>query len=493
MSSNLTTRPAPPPTDRADQTDRRSWLMLAVLLTGQFMGLVDAYVVTVALPTIGSDLHASGAWLQLVIGGYTVAYAMLLITGARLGALYGRRRTYLLGVFGFTAASLLCALAPGIGALVAFRCVQGAAAAIMVPQIMSVIQLRFTGAARARALGGYALVLSVGAVAGIVLGGLLVSADLLGTGWRPVFGVNVPLGLALLALVPRLVPADRPTGAGRLDLAGLAVAVPAVVLVVLPLVVGHQVGWPAWVFASIAAGVALAVVFVVVERRIAARGGHPLLRLDVLRAPGMATGMGTLVGAMVGYGGFLFAFAVHLQTGLGQSALRAGVSFLPMATTFGLFAYFWRALPARWHPAVPPVGIAVCVLGTAGVGAAVFDRGPLLAAALAVYGAGLGLSTSLLTHALVGVRPAHAADASGLVTTTMQLGQVTGVAVFGTVYLALAAGGTATDSTRAMSATAYWLALLAVVAVPASVGLARAVRRAGPGGTTGTSAPEKRG
>ena len=184
--------------------------MLIVLLAGQFMALLDVTVVNVAMPTIGRSLHASGAELQLVVAGYTVSYAMLLITGARMGDLYGRRRMFLAGVAVFTTASLICGIAPGIGVLIAARFVQGAGAAAMMPQIMSVIQVRFDGAARARALSAYTAVLSSGFVAGQVIGGVLVTANLFGEAWRPVFLVNVPIGLAVLALVPRAVPRDVP-------------------------------------------------------------------------------------------------------------------------------------------------------------------------------------------------------------------------------------------------------------------------------------------
>ena len=183
--------------------------MLAVLLLGQFMCIIDVLVVNVAMPSIGASLHASGASLQLVVGGYTIAYAMLLITGARLGDRYGRRRAYQAGVITFTAASLACALAPDSQLLVAFRFAQGAGAAALVPQVFSLIQLRFAGPARARALSAYAAVLSAGAVAGLVLGGAVVSADLFGLGWRPVFGINVPIGIALALAVPRLIPPDE--------------------------------------------------------------------------------------------------------------------------------------------------------------------------------------------------------------------------------------------------------------------------------------------
>ena len=334
--------------------DIRSWLMLAVLLVGQFMGLVDVFVVNVAMPEIGVDLHASGASLQLVVGGYTVAYVMLLITGARLGDLYGRRRMYLLGAIGFTVTSLACGFAPNALALIFFRFVQGAAAAVMVPQIMSVIQMQFGGAARAKALSAYGVVLSTGAVAGLIIGGVLVNANLLGASWRPVFLVNVPLGVLLAFLVPRLVPADEPRASRQLDFGGLAIAVPAVVLVVLPLVLGHELGWPAWAFACIAAGLLLAGLFVRIERRVAARGGDPLLNLGVLRAPGIPSGLGALSCMQLTYGGFLFVFTLHLETGLGDSVLRTGLIYILMAATFGLVGFYWRKLPERVHHAFVP-------------------------------------------------------------------------------------------------------------------------------------------
>ena len=281
------TRMAPVPDDTT--TPHGRWLMLAVLLLGQFMCIIDVLVTNVAMPSIAASLHASGASLQLVVGGYTIAYAMLLITGARLGDRYGRRLAYLAGVLVFTAASLACALAPDSQALIGFRLVQGAGAAVLVPQVFSIIQLNFTGPARARALSAYAAVLSAGAVTGLVLGGVVVTANLFGTGWRPVFAINVPIGIALAAAVPRLVPPDETShdasAAGltkKLDLAGLATAACAVLLIVLPLVLGHQEGWPAWCFACIAVGAVLAAGFVLIERRVAARGGDPLLGVAVI-------------------------------------------------------------------------------------------------------------------------------------------------------------------------------------------------------------------
>lgn len=468
--------------------------MLAVLLLGQFMCIIDVLVVNVAMPSIGASLHASGASLQLVVGGYTIAYAMLLITGARLGDRYGRRRAYQAGVITFTAASLACALAPGSQLLVAFRFAQGAGAAALVPQVFSLIQLRFTGPARARALSAYAAVLSAGAVAGLVLGGVVVNADLFGLGWRPVFGINVPIGIALALAVPRLIPPDerpsdgQPTASQtrRLDLAGLLVAGPAVLLVVLPLVLGHEAGWPAASFGVIAAGVLLGAGFVLVERRVAARGGDPLLNLGVLRAPGLPPGLAALAITQLAYGGLLFAFTLYLQAGLGDSALRAGLTYVPMAATFGLVGYGWRRLPAGARAFIVPAGLTVSALAYLGIAAGVRGgtQGGFLPFALAAAGLGLGLSVGpLLTQALAHVLPARAADASGLLTTTVQLGQLMGVAVLGSVYLSRAATHqtathqTATHAAAAMSGTAAWLAALSAAGLPAVLVMVRGVSR----------------
>src|SRR6516225_2170488 len=482
----MTTTTDPLIRDPAQGTEAR-WLMLIVLLAGQFMALLDVTIVNVAMPTIGRSLHASGAELQLVVAGYTVSYAMMLITGARMGDLYGRRRMFLAGVGIFTLASLVCGIAPGIEVLIAARFVQGAGAAAMMPQIMSVIQVRFDGAARARALSAYTAVLSSGFVAGQVIGGVLVTANLFGQSWRPVFLVNVPIGLAVLALVPLVVPRDVPARGRRLDLAGLAVAVPAVFLVVLPLMLGHQEDWPGWVFTCIGLGLVLAVVFVLVEQRIADRGGDPLLNLAVLRSPGLAPGLAAVAVLMITYGGFLFSFALHLQAGLGDSALRAGLTFAPCALVFGVCGYFWRRLPSSWHHLLAPVGCLVAVGGYLAVASVLRSGGTggvPLQVAMVVTGVALALGFSpLVTHALVRVPMRQAADASGLLTTTIQLGQAVGVATFGSLFLTLDTGrGAATSaaSGHALASTMSWLAAAMLLAVVAGIALARIVRAAQP-------------
>ncbi|MFJ9035844.1 MFS transporter [Streptomyces sp. NPDC102406] len=429
-----------PGTDNGTTTGRGR--LLAVVLTAQFMAVLDVFIVNVAAPTLRTELHASGAALQLVIAGYTITYAVLLITGARLGDLFGHRRAVLGGLAVFTAASLACGLAQSSGQLIAFRLVQGAGSALMIPQVLSLIQRHFTGDSRARALGAYAAVLAVGAAAGQVLGGVLVSADLLGTGWRAVFLVNVPVGLGLLALGRRELPRGggrRGAGARPLDLPGLVLLGGAVCLLTVPLVLGQEEGWPLWSWLCLAGAALAFALFCAYEAALARRGGAPLIAPKLLGLPGIGLAVLRILAAMAVNAGYLFALTLHIQTGLGYSALRAGLTFAPTAVAFGAVGLTWRRWPARWQPALIPVGFVLAAAGALGTGLALRgggDGGLRLYASFVAIGAGLSLAFSpTLTRALATVRPEEAADASGLLATVTQLGQLIGVAAFGALFL----------------------------------------------------------
>ena len=236
-------------------TGPRPGVVLAVVLTGQLMAVLDTNIVNVAIPSMHADLHASGALLQLIVAGYTIAYAVLLITGARLGDILGHRRVFRAGVLLFTLASLGCGLAPTAGVLVGLRFAQGVGAAVMIPQVLSLLQRTYQAPGpRARAMSLYATVISGGAVLGQVVGGLLISADVFGLTWRSVFLVNVPIGVAVL-LCTGMLPGARDMTGRRLDLPGLLVLTPAVLAFVLPLVLGQPLGWPAWGWALLLASV----------------------------------------------------------------------------------------------------------------------------------------------------------------------------------------------------------------------------------------------
>ncbi|MES9604060.1 MFS transporter [Actinomadura sp. NPDC000929] len=410
--------------------------MLAVLLAGQFMVNVDTAVVNVAGPSIRADLRPSGGALGLVVSGYTLAYAVLLVTGARLGQARGHRRMFLLGLGAFTAASLACGLAPSTGVLVAARLAQGAAGALMVPQVLSGIQLHFTGPARARAQGLLAVALSGGAVAGQVLGGVLVSADVGGLGWRPVFLVNVPAGVVLLAVGARLLPADAGGRGARLDLAGAALLSAAALLAVVPLLFGREAGWPPWTWASLAACVPVAALFVRRQRRAAS----PLLALGVLGRPVVAWTLGALGMATGTFYAMMFVLALYLQDGLGRSALFSGLALVPWVAAFGIAGALVPRLPARVAARAPVAGYLLLASAYAVAGLTRPD-GAALAVLLGFGGLGLGLGFApQLGRLTAHVPDRYAADLSGLANMNFQLAGVAGVAVFGTLYLGFPGG-----------------------------------------------------
>ena len=433
---------ADPGTRSSGRAGPRTGLLLAIILTGQFMALLDVFIVNVAAPTIRTDLHASGAGLQLVIAGYSIAYSVLLITGARLGSLLGHRRLFMAGLVLFTLASLACGLAQSTGELIGFRFVQGAGSALMIPQVLSLLQLNFGGEARTRAMSVYAAVLASGAAIGQTLGGILVSADLFGTGWRPVFLVNVPIGVLLLAVAPRVLPKDLRTAPDHrrgLDLPGLLALGAAVTLFTVPLVLGQEEGWPLWGWCCLVLSALLFGLFMVLESRLSRRGGAPLVSARVLRAPGILRAVLVIAITMGVNAGFLFSIALHLQSGLGFSALRTGLTFVACAVTFGAAGLGWRQLPVSWRRWMAPAGLLISAASFAWLGLALRgggDGGVALYLALITLGAGLGFAFSpTLTLALGEVAPKDAADASGLLATVTQLGQLIGVATLGTLFL----------------------------------------------------------
>ena len=472
-------------------TGPRPGVVLAVVLTGQLMAVLDTNIVNVAIPSMHADLHASGALLQLIVAGYTIAYAVLLITGARLGDILGHRRVFRAGVLLFTLASLGCGLAPTAGVLVGLRFAQGVGAAVMIPQVLSLLQRTYQAPGpRARAMSLYATVISGGAVLGQVVGGLLISADVFGLTWRSVFLVNVPIGVAVL-LCTGMLPGARDMTGRRLDLPGLLVLTPAVLAFVLPLVLGQPLGWPAWGWALLLASLLGFVLLGFVEHRVAAGGGQPILPRALLGLPGVLTGIGGLFAAMMVFGGWLFGFALELQDGLGESALRAGLTFAPAAVAFALVSLNWRRLPARYHAVLPAAGFVVNGLGLLWLGL-LFRSGDdgtsvWVYAASAVAGAGMaGAFSPLMTRVLSRVPVAIAADASGVIVTVNQLGIVTGVATFGTLYLNLAGrlpaslGGSAAfaiSSANAYLATSIALAALGVLGAFLSVAHVRVTAR----------------
>lgn len=477
MTDIRTRAQAAPVAAAAPAAAARPGVLLAIVLLGQFMAVMDASIVNVAVPSIHASLQASGAGLQLVIAGYTIAYAVLLVTGARLGDILGHRRLFQAGLTVFTLASLGCGLAGTTGVLVGLRFIQGAGAAAMIPQVLSLIQRTYQGPARAGAMRRYSAVLAGATVAGQVVGGLLISAHLTGASWRPVFLVNVPIGAALLAAGGRYLPHGRGEPGRRLDLPGLALLTPAVLALVVPLILGQPEHWPGWGWLLLAGSAVLLAGFALAERRAAAAGGSPLIPGRVLRHPGIAAAIAGLFAVMTGFGGFFFAFALHLQGGIGDSALRAGLTFAPAAAAFALVSLNWQRLPGLSHHQLAVLGFLteaagmlwlVLLLRGGGTG------GVTTFVASGLTGAGMAAAFSpLMTHVLQRVPVAQASDTTGVVVTVNQLALVVGVATFGTLYLNLAGSLPAHPGGAFRHASAHADAVtLAAVAALAAAGAA---------------------
>ncbi|MFE3459860.1 MFS transporter [Nocardiopsis aegyptia] len=447
---------------------------LAVLLFGQAMASMDASITTVAVPTIRADLGAGDAAVQLVVAGYVLTMGVLVVTCARLGDLVGHRRAFLAGLAGFTAASLLCGLAPNAGALVAGRILQACGGALMVPQVMSLIQLGRAGRSRERAFGLYSTVLALGVALGQVAGGLVVSADLAGLGWRPAFLVNVPVGLVLLCLGPRLLPAGTRTADRRLDLPGAVVLAAGMGAVLVGLVFGREYSWGPWAWVCAGAGAAVLVFFVRHERRTE----RPLLDLDVLRPRGVKPGLAACFTVMGCYSALLFTLTLHLQDGLGWSPLAAGTAFVPYAAGFAALSLCWARLPERARRALPVLGPPAFAAALVALVPLTREGWPPVASAvLAVAGCGHAAGYGPLiarVAALAGSR--HASAVSALNTTGSMLANTLGVAVLGGVFLA--AGDTRTGLTAASVLTAGLL--LAAAGCAAASGSAARRRDRGP-------------
>jgi MFS family permease len=447
---------------------------LVILLAGQAMASMDASILTVAAPSLRADLAASDAQLQLTLAMYTIAFATFVVTGARLGDVLGRRRAFVIGLAGFTLASLAGGLAPTPATLIVARAFQGATGALMTPQVLSIIQAQYEGETRARAIGAYSMILAVGVAAGQVVGGLVVGAHLIEAAWRPALLLNAPIGALLLLGARRGLPAVAAGPARRLDLAGAAVLSAALLGLVVPLTFGRDAGWPAWVWPSFAASALALAAFVALERRIRVRRGDPLFDLDVLTLPGVAAGVVAVVLVMGSYAGFLVSLTFHLEDGLGFGPLHSGLTFAAYATGFATASLTWTRTSEATRDRLPiagPLAMGAAILGI-GLIAASGDW-PVAATAplLFVAGAGHACGFSPLANRMTAtVRPAQIADLSGLLMTSSLIGAVFGTAGFAGIYLGAAPHG----SGHALAVTSAVLA----AALAVTAGCAMAPRRA---------------
>ncbi|MFJ3716455.1 MFS transporter [Streptomyces sp. NPDC090057] len=416
---------------------------LFTVLLAAALPLVDFFIVNVALPTIGADLAAGEAVLELVVAGYGVAYAVLLVLGGRLGDLFGRRRLFVVGMAAFGLTSLACGLAPGAWSLVAARVAQGASAAAMLPQVLATIQAATSGTRRAKAMSLYGATAGLSMVAGQILGGLLVAADIAGTGWRAIFLVNVPVVVLGLVLAVRHVPETRSQRPEPVDVPGTVLLAVSLLTLLAPLTEGRAAGWPLWTWLSLAAFPFAAAAFYAVERRADRLGRTPLVPPSLFALASLRRGLALMVPFSIGFSGFMFVIALALQRGAGLGPVPAGLALAPMAVAFLFVSLAGPRLIARYGTRVVTAGSVLQGVGVLLIVLAAWRDWPhlgfgALLPGAAVAGAGQALQLPNVLRIVMSEVPAiRAGVGSGVMVTTQQSAFALGVATLGTLFLTL--------------------------------------------------------
>ncbi|MCX4511453.1 MFS transporter [Streptomyces sp. NBC_01619] len=427
--------------DPAAPADRRRWIALAIVMTAAFMDLVDVTIVNIAIPSIEHDLGASFGAIQWITAGYALAFAAGLITGGRLGDIYGRRRLFLVGITGFTIASALCGFAAGPEMLVASRLLQGAMAAMMVPQVLAIIHVTFPAHERGKVFGMFGAIVGLGAVSGPLLGALLTQWNLFGLEWRPIFLINLPVGVAGVILGRKFIAESRAEKALRLDLVGVALVTTGLLMLVYPLTRGRELDWPLWGHLCMAASPLVFAVFVAYEKRKTRKDGSPLVELSLFRVKSFAAGIAVQLTFGVVLGIFFLVWTLYMQIGLGWSPLKAGLTGVPFSIAVSL------AAGLSVQKLVPRFGRKVLQAGAltmaAGLLLYIWEAGRYgtdihswqMIAPLVIMGLGMGLIVAPLTDAVLSDVPReHAGSASGLINTTGQMGNALGLGLVSVVF-----------------------------------------------------------
>ncbi len=416
------------------------WAVLAIVLSATFMQLVDVSIVNVAIPSIQRELHASFAAVQLVVAAYLLGFAGTLITAARLGDIYGRKRLFLVGMIGFTASSALCGAAPTAAILVVGRLVQGIMAGLMFPQVLSVIQVTFPPSKRGRAFGIYGAIIGLATILGPLLGGVLIGLDIFGLDWRAIFYVNVPIGVVAATAAIGKLGESRSPDAPRLDILGALLATTGLGLLVYPLAEGRQQGWPPWAFVMLAASVPLLVIFALYEVRKTRRNDSPLIVMSLFSDRAFFAGALLSAVFFAGLAPFFFTISLYLQVGLGFSALHAGLTTFPFAIGSGGASALSDRIARQIGRGVLILATVIAAAGMASIAAVVHLAGTdlhsyYLTPVLIVTGVGIGLFIAPLNNiVLANVRGHAAGSASGVLSTMQRIGATVGITFAGVLF-----------------------------------------------------------
>ncbi|MFE7030577.1 MFS transporter [Streptomyces sp. NPDC057621] len=435
------TTPSTTPASPQPEADRRRWYALAIVMTAAFMDLVDVTIVNIAIPSIQRDAGATFSQIQWITAGYALAFAAGLITGGRLGDIHGRKRLFLIGIGGFTLASALCGFAVNPDMLVASRILQGAMAALMVPQVLSIVHATFPAHERGKVFGLFGAIVGLGAVSGPLFGALLTEWNLFGLEWRPIFLINLPVGIAGLILGRKFITESKAPRALKLDLVGVALVTLGLLMLLYPLIRGRELDWPTWGYVSMGGSLVVFGALVAYEKRKTARDGSPLVELSLFKVKSFAAGIAVQTVFGIGLGIFFLIWTLYMQTGLGWSPLRAGLTGVPFSIAVSL------AAGLSVQKLVPRFGRKVLQAGALTMAAGVLlyiwesERYGLsiaswqMALPLVVMGLGMGLIVAPLTDAVLSEVPReHAGSASGLINTVQQMGNALGLALVSVVF-----------------------------------------------------------
>jgi EmrB/QacA subfamily drug resistance transporter len=415
-------------------------------MAGTVMIILDFFVVNVALPSMQKDLHTSSSGLEWVVAGYGLTFAALLVTAGRLGDRCGRRLTLCAGLALFGAASFVCGVAPSASVLIAARLAQGAAAALISTSVLALMGVLYTGTERVRAISIYGMTMGLAAAAGQLIGGVILQANLFGLGWRSLFLINIPIAVVALLVAPRLVPESRAERPPAFDVVGVVLVTAGLVALVLPLVQGRQLGWPAWTWVCLAGAPAVFAVFVAHQRRLERAGGSPVLPPSLFANRSLRAGLLTQLAFWSGQAALFLVLALYLQDGRHLDPLQAGMVFSILAASYLATSLRAPALTVRHGREVIALGAVLLAAGD-GILAATDAFGgffAVLVIGLLIAGAGMGLCVTPLTSIVLGhTDPERAGAVSGALSTMQQVGNSLGVAVTGAIFFGAASTGVA--------------------------------------------------
>ena len=469
--------------------DPRRWVALIILLLASFMNLIDVTIVNVALPAMQANLGANSSQIEWVVAAYVLAFALFLLPFGRLGDIVGRRGMFLIGVGAFTLASALCGLAPSIEMLIGARVLQGIGGAMMTPQVLAIVTVIFPAKERGLAFSFFGLTAGLASVAGPIAGGLLISANLWGLDWRPIFLVNIPLGALAIVMAIRFVPRIAPHPGLTNDFVGIAIFGAALVAVIFPLVEGRVYGWPAWAFGLIVLGLLGFVAFYFWEKARDRAGKTELLPIPLLENRNFVIGTLMTLIFFSGVPGLFMILAIFFQSGFGLTPLESGLTTVPfplgvlvMSLINGRLGNKRLSLRVASGALLLATGMTWLHFTIAGVGTSIETLA--FVPPLFIAGVGLGLTISALFQTILqGVPGKDAGSASGALQAFQQVGGALGVALVGEIFFSTVENaqrlGAATREAGfiAAGANATWYEIGAFLLVAALVPLLRPLQK----------------